>query len=57
MWALFSYILPLAVESTGQGWAAPGTGAWGGLALLAFGIAGLVVVAIIRPKRGERKQE
>jgi hypothetical protein len=57
MWALFSYILPLVVGSTGQGWAAPGTGAWGGLALLALGVVGLAVVAIIRPKRGDPKQE
>jgi F0F1-type ATP synthase membrane subunit a len=57
IWALFSYLLPIVMGATGQSWAAPGTGALGGLALLALGVVGLAVVAIIRPKRGDPKQE
>jgi hypothetical protein len=50
VWAIISYLLPLALS--GQGWAAPGSGAWGGLALIVIGAVGLICLAIIRPGRG-----
>lgn len=50
MWAVFSYLLPLALS--GQGWAAPGTGAWGGLVLMGVAVVGLIGVAVMRPRGG-----
>ena len=57
IWTLFSYLLPMVMGATGQNWTEPGAGALGGLGLMGIGVVGAVVVAIIRPKRGERKPE